>query len=82
MNEYEVITKLIGPIKPTGCSNADIKRLQNLEAHLSVIELLLSDVSEVADCKDSHEGSVKKIGVTASKFIEMIAEEFGEQVNK
>lgn len=75
MNHHEIITKLIGPISPVGCSNTDRKRLENLKSHLTLMEALLADIQEITEHKDSYERSVKEIGVMANKFIELMSED-------
>ena len=75
MDLYDVVTKLVGPIRPAGCSNTDRKRLKNLEAMTALVDKLLFDISDVANSKTSHEHSVKLAGEHADKFLTAIREQ-------
>ena len=67
---YEVVKKLIGPIDAVGESNTDEKRLANLKEMISLAELLISDISDVARHNiNRHEHSMKTIGKEAHDFL-------------
>ncbi len=70
MEIEDIVKKLIGEITPIGCSRRDEDRLKNLREYLTLIEILLAEVAYVSRYKDSHEHSVKEIGMTAYKFLE------------
>lgn len=75
-NDYQIVVELLGPIKPLGDSSQDTKRLQNLEGLITVIALLLNDIQQCAEYKDSHEHSVKEIGVMANRFLTEVVSEY------
>lgn len=74
MNHYEVITKLIGPIQPTGCHGEDARRLENLKKTTELIDLLVADVREAALSVGREEASMKAIGKLAEAFVAEIQE--------
>ena len=63
-----VVTKLIGPIDPIGCSTTDKKRFKNLMEMIHLTEHLLGELKDVVHNKNSYEDSVKKIGIRAENF--------------
>ena len=74
MNHYEIIKKLIGPISGVGCSNEDIRRFENLEATIALVDKLLVDIRYAAEDTLSHEASVQKIGKWAQAFLDEVRE--------
>jgi len=70
-NVYEVVKKLIGPIKPIGESNTDQDRLENLKKMTELIELLLDDVIKIETAYlYSPRHSEQVCGDFASKFLD------------
>lgn len=74
MTLYDIVKKLNGPISPRGETNEDNKRLGNLEQLLPLVEQLLMDIRDVAECKNSREHSVREIGKKADEFLNSIKE--------
>lgn len=74
MTNYDVVKKLIGPIKPVGCTERDSKALSNLTEMCALVELLLYDINQVSYHKSSHEYSVATAGNYAANFIKQIKE--------
>ena len=73
MDIYEIVKRLIGPINPTGESNADNDKLENLKVMTELIAQLLVDVDYVAyRYKNNHQLSMKKASVFASDFQDSI----------
>ncbi len=66
---YEVVYKLIGPIEPVGETGTDNMRFENLKAMTELVELLVTDIDEVAMLENRHEYSVKRAGEFASKYL-------------
>ena len=66
----EVTQKLIGATEPYGDSAIDRKRTENLDTLIHVIDVLLDDVREVANCKDCYEGSMRDMGMKAYKALQ------------
>lgn len=62
-------------IEPTGESNTDITRLENLEDTIDLVEKLTQDIIYVARNKDAYENSVKTIGQKADNFITEMRED-------
>ena len=70
---YDVVTKLIGPIKPVGESREDHIRLKNLEALTLLVSQLLIDIDEVEhENIKSSEHSRKQSAKVAGAFLDKI----------
>lgn len=67
MNIHEVITKLVGPIKPIGETQTDNDRFENLKIMIDLVDKLLSDIDEIIHYKDRQEYSMKRAGEYADK---------------
>ena len=73
MNIYDVVTKLVGKIKPIGEANTDNERFDNLKVLLSLVDNLLADIDDLEfNCKNSHESSVKRASDLAGEFLTRI----------
>ena len=73
MTNYDVVKKLIGPIRPVGESNEDTKRLENLKAMCQLMEEIHTAIDAVAyDFRDDKQGSVKACQDYASKFLDKL----------
>lgn len=58
---YEVVTKLIGNIRPQGCSQRDKESNENLKKFIQVFDKMHLDIDFIADnYKKCHESSIKK----------------------
>jgi hypothetical protein len=68
MEIIDVVTKLIGPIRPLGCEARDPERLENLKTMCDLVEKLTDKISEVAD-QVSYEESVKRAQKYANDFL-------------
>lgn len=66
----EVMRNLIGATEPYGDSAIDCKRMQNLDILIHVIDVLLDDVREAANCRDCPAGSMRDIGRKAHKALQ------------
>jgi hypothetical protein len=69
---YDVVTKLIGPIRPVGETNTDDERYENLKVMTELIDSLLTDVDRIISCKERNEYSMKRAGEFADKFFHEI----------
>jgi hypothetical protein len=78
-NLYDVTKRLCGMIEPTGESNTDITRLENLEDTIDLVEMLTKDIVYVARNQNAYENSVKVIGLRADRFITEMREEMTAQ---
>ena len=78
MDHYEVVTKLIGPIRAVGEHNEDCRRMTNLEDVLNLVDRLLFDIDEAARDRDRPEASMQAIGERAHKaknyFMEILTQ--------
>lgn len=74
MDLHEIVSKLAGDIFPVGETHIDGQRLENLKNIIDLTEKLISDISEVAQKKDSYEYSVKTAGIIANNFLNNIFE--------
>lgn len=81
MNIYEINKKLIGDILPVGATHVDEKRIDNLNSHIYLIEMLLNDLYEVARNKNRVEASMHKMGEIANNELKSILEELKDFLN-
>ena len=72
MEVYDVVGKLIGPIRPLGESHTDEERFENLKAMTELVDLLLNDICAVGQYKNQHQASLKKAGKFADEFYDSI----------
>jgi len=73
MTNYDVVTKLIGPIKPVGETNRDEDRFLNLQEMTELVDKLLTDIDAVAyENMNRGEFSRKRAGEFAKKFLDKI----------
>ena len=83
MTVYDIVKKLVGSIEPIGETQTDNVRFENLEYMTTLIELLLTDIDDVAFYfRDRdielwyqgyrHEDSLLKASKFASKFLDQI----------
>lgn len=72
MEVYDVVKKLIGPIKPVGETNEDSRRFENLKAMTQLIDELLTDIDAVGMEKSRVEYSRKRAGEFADAFLTKI----------
>lgn len=70
---HSVVKGILGNIIPTGVSEIDNERFKNLHKTETLVDLLLTDIREVASMKSS-EASVKKASDEAKKFLEDLKE--------
>ena len=70
MTHTEIVMKLIGSIQPTGESNTDAQRFENLKELCSLINNLVTEIDDMAyRNKDAYEASVKKASEYAQNFL-------------
>ena len=74
MTNYDVVKKLIGNIQPIGAAHIDEERLKNLKETIDLVELLLSDISNVAREASRQEASMKKAGIYAKEYLQAWSE--------
>lgn len=74
MDLHEIVMKLVGPIDPLGESNADERRLENIQVLTELVDNLLADISSVAHNAGRQEASMKAIGEHASQFLANVLE--------
>jgi hypothetical protein len=77
LDVHEVVVRLIGPVRPTGCSGEDDRRLTNLRALTELTETLLDTITDVAQSAGRYEASVKALGQHAMGFLNETRERFG-----
>jgi len=71
MDIYEVVTRLVGPIKPVGETHADEIRYENTIELLRLMTKLHGLIDEVAtDNKDRQEYSMKRIGEACNQYLD------------
>ena len=71
---YEIMNTLIGPIEPMGETNADARRIENLEVMIEVVAMLLDDIHELTRFNGRPEASIKKISNRATEFMAELKE--------
>jgi len=69
MNNYDVVVKLIGPIRPVGETETDNIRLRNLMELSDLVHELVSDIHDVLKDRYSHMASVSKAGQKAEEIL-------------
>ena len=72
MNHYKIIKKLIGPIEPTGETNTDNERLENLIDMTALVDQLIGDIDKLTRHKTRSEHSIKQAGELADNFLTSI----------
>lgn len=73
MNYYEIVMKLVGPVRPVGDCAIDGHRFENLETLTALIDDLLTEVDHIAtEHAGSHEHSRNKAGTHCSDFLDRI----------
>lgn len=73
MEIKEIVLKLVGDIKPVGCSSRDEVRLENLKTLCSLVDELVVEIDDIAySNKGSYEHSVKEIVKYAEDFSEQL----------
>lgn len=71
MTHYEIATKLIGPIQPTGDHGEDMdRRLNNLRATSALVEELLRDIKLASESRSNHQASMRAIGLLAQQILD------------
>lgn len=76
MNYTKIVNKLIGDVNPTGETNTDNARYDNLREMCQLASNLIEQIKHVALKKDSIEYSVKRAAIFADKFITETVEIF------
>lgn len=70
MNYHEIVKKLVGSIKPIGKSEVDAERLENLKQLCTLVNNLVTDISDMAfDNRNDKQGSVKGMFDYAKNFL-------------
>jgi hypothetical protein len=72
---YDVVMRLVGPVRAVGDSRIDSERLVNLNHLTQVVEKLLQEISEAAMTANRQEASMKAIGVVARDFLRSLRSE-------
>lgn len=66
---YKIVTKLIGSIEPAGSTHIDSDRMKNLDTHIELVDLLLTDLYSLTGSRNDHRISVKDLGNEAYKYL-------------
>ena len=83
MTHFEIIEKLIGPIRPLGDSARDGERFNNLQAMCELGTKIIQAIDAVAyDHKDSYENSRMKAGKFAEGWLQGVGEELKEATHE
>ena len=70
MTNTEIVSKIIGNINPTGKSEVDVERLENLKVMCTLVDDLVTAIDAVSyNNKDSKEHSVKEMSDYANNFL-------------
>lgn len=69
MEIYDVVCKLVGPIKPIGETNKDNSRFENLKKMTELVDNLITDIDSVSyNNKNRYEFSMKRAGQYAFQW--------------
>lgn len=73
MTYYDVVMKLVGPVRPVGEHGTDMQRLENLRALTELVDNLVTEIDDIAtDHADSHEASRKECGEHCKRFLDAL----------
>lgn len=73
MDLYEIVTKLVGPVRPIGDSVEDAQRLAQLKDLTELVDKLLTDIDRIADeFAHREEWSMKQAGQHCAMFLDTI----------
>ena len=73
MEIYDVVMKLVGPVRPVGETHTDDKSFENLKVLVELTDKLLTDIDEIAtDNKDRVEFSMNRAGKYCAAFYDRI----------
>ena len=75
---YKVITELVGPIHPVGSTHIDDQHNNNLAVMVELAEMILTDISSVAENLGRPEHSMHEAGKFANKFLQRVRNSFQE----
>lgn len=71
----ELISKIIGPITPTGSDSEDCDRLENLRVYGELIDSMILNINEISiHYKNHYEESIKEIVKKAEMILKEIRE--------
>lgn len=71
----ELISKIIGPITPTGSDYEDHNRLENLKVYGELIDSMILDINKISiHYKNHYEESIKEIVKEADMILKEIRE--------
>ena len=69
MDHFEILNKLIGPIRPVGETNEDNRRFENLKVAVEVAEKLIEEIRLVSINSDRMEYSMSRAGKYAQRYL-------------
>lgn len=73
MTNYDVVTKLIGEVRPKGDASKDYQILENLKALIELHSQIHKAIDDVAyDFKDDKQSTVKMCCNEASKYLDSL----------
>ena len=72
MEIYDVVIKLVGPVKPVGETYEDDRRFENLKVLTALVDKLLTDIDTVGMEKSRVEFSRNRAGKYADDFLTKI----------
>lgn len=78
MNHYEIVKKLIGPVRAVGETHTDEARFENLKALTELVDRLVFDIGEVALDAGRPEFSVNRAGQHAEEFLQELSNSLPE----
>ena len=70
MELYDVVIKLVGPIRPIGETHEDDRSFENLKVLLVLMDRLMSDINKIAkDNVERTEFSMRRAGEICDTFL-------------
>jgi hypothetical protein len=69
MTNYEIVKKIIGPIKPIGSTEIDNERFENLKATMELADQLVSEIESIVSKAVIHEYSIKRASDCSAEFL-------------
>jgi len=80
MTNFDVVMKLIGPVRPVGESNIDASRFVNLEELIHLTDRLMLDIEGIAELRGRQEYSIARAGARAFEYLHNLKERYDQSV--
>ena len=69
LTTMELISRVIGPIKPVGETHTDGDRFENLKEMIELVDAMIVDIIDVSGYSDRPEYSMSRAGNRAEEYL-------------